>query len=512
MCLALFLATAPFGMVLAQGTTADPDRWQRHLSEDLLPFWSSPAATGSPAGAFPGRRCNDGSLPVPGVSCSGVSAFQASNPVQTLVAHSRQVFSYGVAFHMTGDRTWLDLARAGLDYQFSTFLDPSTGLFFESHTVNTGATGPADIHRQSQKQAYGLLGPSFIYYLTRDADLFQQISGVKQAIDDTFFDPETGAYRFVAGSEPPGHRIVDHLDQLNSYKVLMAQQAPAAYRQAWQAEALKTAHFLKDNFYDPTTGLFKATLGTPDGSVARADFGHAIKSLWFIDQIAEMTGDRALAEFAKEAADGVLSMAYIEEAGAWGLGFDADETPDNRGVWWVHAELDQYMSALAIDRPEYRDKLAVTQAYWLEKYVDHEHGGIWTLVDPETGEPDRNASKHWEWQAGFHSFEHALISYLSAGAMAGEDLPLYFARPEGSTEFDLAYGYSAASALVETLPDAAPLASAQLDSSGPVQRVTYSGLGYGSQTVTPVPAPPALALFAVALVCLAGLRRRRASA
>jgi hypothetical protein len=38
------------------------DRWIQHLTSDLAPFWTAPAALGNPPSSFPSVRCEDGSL------------------------------------------------------------------------------------------------------------------------------------------------------------------------------------------------------------------------------------------------------------------------------------------------------------------------------------------------------------------------------------------------------------------------------------------------------------------
>ncbi|WP_159458489.1 AGE family epimerase/isomerase [Roseisalinus antarcticus] len=478
---------------------ADPDTWLRHLTQDLLPFWS--AAEGDPAGNFPGRLCNDGSLPTPGVACGGVSAWQASNPRRTLVAQSRQVFSYAVAFHMTGDTAWLDLARAGAHDQFDTFLNTDTGIFNEVYDVNTGDSWTGSGGANSQKQAYGLLGPTFLHYLTGDAELGQQIDAVSQELTATFRDPATGGWRAVPGAAGPGNRIVSHLDQLNAWQTLLAANAPLADREAIVTDALETARYLREAFYDPTTGLFRRTRDTPAGTLANADLGHSIKAAWFIDQSAKLAGDTELERFALQTAAGVLDLAWRTD-GAWTTGYDAEGNPDDAAVWWSWAELDQYAASLAIERPQMRDRLMETQAYWLEHFVDDADGGIWGIVDLASNTPDTGYSKHWEWKAGFHSFEHALISYLSSSARQDGTAELFFARPGGVLPETLAYGFTADPF---TVPPVSLFAAAE----SPVQRVELTGLTYGTAALSavPVPAGAVLLLSALALLRLGGRRR-----
>src|SRR5215469_15459480 len=109
----------------------DGSRWLQHLKQDLLPFWMMPTAYGGPVGAFPTYRCNDGSLfdktkpcpelrdPIPGI---------VDLSREYMRAHGRQVFAYGVAFHMTGNKACLDLAKAGVDDMIKRAVEPSGSI------------------------------------------------------------------------------------------------------------------------------------------------------------------------------------------------------------------------------------------------------------------------------------------------------------------------------------------------------------------------------------------------
>ena len=498
LALACVLTLGGIAPPAAAGTVEPPARWLQHLEEDLLGFWSAPGAEGTPPGSFPGRLCNDGTLPEPGVACDGVTAWQARKPRQTLVAQSRQVFSYAVAFHMTGERRWLDLARAGAAYQFDTFLDPDTGLFDEIHDPATGASRVGGAGANSQKQAYGLLGPTFLHYLTGDAALGARIDGVAQALDATF-RTATGGYRARPGDSGPSDTIVHHLDQLNAWQTLLASQAPLADRAGLTERALQTARHLREAFHDPVTGLFRRRASDPEGSLANADFGHSVKALWFIDQTAKLAGDAALQRFAQDQAQALFARAWRPDQGAWSTGLDAEGAPDDRAVWWSFAELDQFAAALAIADPDLRDAVAAAQDYWLTRFVDADHGGIWGGVDLATGAPDTGYPKHWEWKAGFHGFEHALISYLAASATEDGVAELFFARADDLPE-TLAYGF--------LFDDAETAPASTLVAGDEVRRVTYSGLTYAAAPLPAVPVPPGMALILLAFGLVWLLRRR----
>jgi mannose/cellobiose epimerase-like protein (N-acyl-D-glucosamine 2-epimerase family) len=105
------------------------DRWLQHLTTDLLPFWSSPAALGNPIGEFPSTRCDDGSVLDFQLPCAGIAGNSyLLAPDRYLVPLSRQTYGYGVAYHLTGDPKYLAWMRAGVDYIRQHAIDPPGGM------------------------------------------------------------------------------------------------------------------------------------------------------------------------------------------------------------------------------------------------------------------------------------------------------------------------------------------------------------------------------------------------
>jgi hypothetical protein len=49
-------------------------------------------------------------------------------------------------------------------------------------------------------------------------------------------------------------------------------------------------------------------------------------------------------------------------------------------------------------------------------------------------EPQRNVSKQWSWKNGYHSLEHALVSYIACQQLHNEPVTLYFAFRDGVPE------------------------------------------------------------------------------
>jgi mannose/cellobiose epimerase-like protein (N-acyl-D-glucosamine 2-epimerase family) len=169
----------PFVLIAstASGWAQEPlpagSRWLEHLNDDLLPFWTTESALGKPVGAFPTVRCDDRTLYNPVKPCAEVPTW--TGPLdRNVVGLSRQVYGYGVAFHLTGNPAYLRFMKAGVDFIRQNALDRvNGGMAMVQHS--NGAWDSAVESRNPQPLAYGLVGMAFYYYLTRDAAVLKDI-------------------------------------------------------------------------------------------------------------------------------------------------------------------------------------------------------------------------------------------------------------------------------------------------------------------------------------------------
>lgn len=132
------------------------ESWVAHLTVDLAPFWTRPEALGSEPGAFPTFRCADGRAWDPQAPCPDLAAgpgwIRSELGREYTRMRSRQTYSYGVAYHLTGDETMLQRAKEGSDWIRAHALDPATGSavsWFESGKP----AGPKVLERTTRPSA-----------------------------------------------------------------------------------------------------------------------------------------------------------------------------------------------------------------------------------------------------------------------------------------------------------------------------------------------------------------------
>ena len=414
------------------------EAWTEHLTRDLAPFWLRPEALGSPVGAFPTFRCDDGSLVDPELPCGEmlVAGTWVSSRlgVEYTRMRSRQTYFYGVAFHLTGEERYLALAKAGVDHLRSNALDRA-----ERSAVSwwkDGVAGPPVPARSSQDLAYANLGLAFWAYLTRDPDVLADALLLYEGIFDRYDDPERGLLRWAAGGvggETARVELVAQLDQVNAYALLLASIAPEPHRSRLRADLARIARVLIDRFWSEELGLFHGSLHDPveRGTGARhTDFGHTVKALWMIERTGALLDDEALSAWARERLPGLLERAYLPRYGCWATGLRHDGSLDAGVTWWTAAELDQAAATLALTDRRYTGYLEKTWACWLDRLVDREDGEVWSWIDLDR--PERRGAKQHLWKNGYHSAEHALVSYLVAQEVHGRPAVLHFAPAEGT--------------------------------------------------------------------------------
>ncbi|MFN7986869.1 MAG: hypothetical protein U0529_05320 [Thermoanaerobaculia bacterium] len=438
--IALLALGAALATACGRGTSAPApaalpagEIWVSHLSRDLAPFWLKPEALGSPIGAFPSFRCDDGSLVQPDLPCGELliaGPWVTSQLGKEFTRmQSRQTFFYGVAFHLTGEERYLALAKAGVEHLRAHALDRA-----ERSAVSwwkDGEPHPPVEARNSQDLAYANLGLAFYAYLTRDPAVLADALLLYDGIFARFDDPALGMLRWAAGGvggERARVELVAQLDQVNAYALLLASVAPEPHRSRLRADLARIARILIDRFWSEELGLFRGTLHDPldSGLGSRhTDFGHTIKALWMIERTGALLGDAKLSGWARERMPKVLERAFLPRYGCWASGVTRDGAIDAGVTWWIAAELDQAAATLALTDRRYTGYLQRTWGCWLDLLVDREHGEVWSWADLDN--PSRRGAKQHLWKNGYHSAEHALVSYLAAQEIHGKPATLHFA-------------------------------------------------------------------------------------
>lgn len=415
------------------GSLPPPSRWMEHFQRDLIRWWDDMRAVGTPEGNYPSTRCNDGTVVNFSAACAEVRGNSwLMQGDQYMVAMSRQIYGYGVAFHVTGDPKYLRMMKTGVDYFRSVAFDRSAGGTY-SYRTRTGQPMPRVEWRNPQELAYAQLGIGFYYYLTRDPEVLPDLLASKDYIFKNYWNSDLGVLQWQladsTGARALEPRLVATLDQLNAYMVLLTPVLPEPYRAEWTLDMVNLAYGMIGQFYSAKDGLFLLNTSTAeqrDLTRTTVDFGHTIKSLWMLRYIGQIADDPFLIEFAEEMGPKVLARAWQQDSGSWA----SEQRPGGLNTnksWWIYAELDQFGATMALQDASYLNYLPRSYQYWLTYFVDSNFGEVWTELDGTTHRPLTNLPKQWPWKNAYHSMEHALVAYITTAQLQGQPVILYFA-------------------------------------------------------------------------------------
>jgi mannose/cellobiose epimerase-like protein (N-acyl-D-glucosamine 2-epimerase family) len=418
--------------VLPSGFPSSSD-WRNHLTRELMPFWTHPAALGDPLGNFPSVRCNDRSRIDYANPCGEVANGYLLQRRTTIVAMSRQVYGYCMAFHMTGSPLYLRYAEAGVAYIRENAIDRVNGGVHVYRDDVTGLWDDQPKLRNSQELAYALLGLSCYHMITRDPAVRAEVVALKRYIFSNYWNTSLGLLQWQL-EDGNGLRALDQsltaqLDQL-PYLLLMVNDLPSTERTLWKRDISRLADVLVRVFYSSEYKLFRLQNNAPgDKDIAQVgtDFGHSAKILWNLKIIGRLTGRTDLVTFANKTAPAVLSRAFLPVEGAWASGILPGGIVDRQKSWWIYAELDQLSGVMALGDVTYLRKANRTYKYWFNHFVDKVHGEVWSTIEADGNAPTGGLPKSWFWKNAFHSVEHAVFGYVTTRWLERKTVPLYFA-------------------------------------------------------------------------------------
>ncbi len=298
--------------------------YRRALLEDVIPFWEQYSPDREHGGYFTCLN-RDGSV------------FDTDKFVWL---QSRQVWTFAMLYRRVEARPgWLALARGGADFLRAHGMDGQGAWYFA-------------LTRQGQPlvQPYNIFSDCFAamafgqYALAAGDDSAAELArATYRHIRERQADPKGPYTKLVPGARPLQNFALPMI--LSNLVLELEPLLPAAEVEATLDACVAT---VLGQFRDPATQLIAEAIA-PDGS--RVDSfegrllnpGHALEAMWFVMDIAQRRGDRALLHTAVDVTLATLQYGWDPEHGGLfyfldRLGRPPQQLEWDQKLWWVHLE------------------------------------------------------------------------------------------------------------------------------------------------------------------------------
>ena len=346
---------------------------------------------------------------------------------KNMLTQTRNTYGFVRAYMLTGNATYLAMARKGLNFLYEHGWDGSNGGWFRELDINGDPIGPyAD--KSAFDQLYALLGISAYCEATADAGDWQWLMKGYAHYEDHYWDnrPSYSGYYDTAdfdgsnGRNKSFNATVDAITTHILYLYLLTEDQ--AYKRRLEELADQVVNHLVTSMDSQAIGFveqFDSDWNWNDDEPMTI-MGHALKAAWCLARIYQIDPNDAYIPAAEKLVSEVLQKGYDHELG--GPYKDYDRTTGEMLMWgnpdilktgWAMEQA--LTSGLQLygntGNTLYLQMADESLDFFMKYFVDHEYGEVY-MDRTRTGGFAWHENKGNEWKAAYHSIEMGYYTYL----------------------------------------------------------------------------------------------------
>jgi cellobiose epimerase len=429
----LFLLTILSSCTNSPNKTSDVlsgDYWKTQALRDIMPFWTK-YAQDKKSGAF---FTNLDSVWSPSVN-------QDKYPSMI----SRHLFSYSVAYLLSGDEDNLKIADNTAKWLFKNAWDKEYGGWYDA----LDAEGkPVETTKTTFVQVYAITGLTLYYFVTHDSTVLNYIEKSNDLLESKVWDSKCGGYFnkmnrdwSIADSNKSFSSIVT---PVSGYLIYLYQ---ATREKKYLDQISKVLDTAIDKMVDKESGWilenfdrdWKYAAGRNDET--EINIGHNIEAAWMLLRNYLLTGHQRHLKSALSLTDKIDEAGVFRKNGIW-LTTTSRLSPSQKGsdtYWWVQAYgnmFSLYLYHIEHDRKCINDFLKGSD-FWDSRFMDRKHGDTFFSLDSAGSIKD--ATKATRFKASYHNMEHCLLNFLYLNLWVNNAPVEFHFRISSSSDGDVLY-------------------------------------------------------------------------
>jgi len=344
-----------------------------------------------------------------------------------MLTQTRNIYGMVRAYMLTGDTTYINLAKNALDWMYAHAWDNVSNGWFQELDINGNPINPV-ADKTAFFQHYALLGITAYYEATRDTTAWNWLMKGYNHLENIYWDtrPSYLGYYDKASFNNQNtwdksfNATVDAITTHLLYLYLMTEEP--AYQSRLEELAVEVIDHMVASIPQQAIGFVERydSDWNWDNSETMTIMGHVLKAGWCLARIHHLFSDPSYINNAEILISHVWDNGYDRDY--WGPYKDFNRVtgemllwglPDTTKAWW---QLEQAITAglqmYDITKESWYLQMADESIkFFMNYFVDHVNGEVY-------GDRTRyggfawNEEKGGDWKAGYHSIETGYYTYL----------------------------------------------------------------------------------------------------
>jgi mannobiose 2-epimerase len=401
------------------------DYWKEQALKDIIPFWTENSRD-EISGAFY-TNLDSAWMPV-------------GNQEKYPSMISRHLFSYSVAYLLSGKEEYIMIADSTFKWLISKAWDKEYGGWFDALDTRGNSVQTT---KTTFVQVYAITGLAMYYFVTHDSTAYKYIEESNEFLERYAWDNNEGGYFNMMNRDwsvsDSNKSFSSQVTPVSGYLFYLYQ---ATREQKYLDQINKILEVTMKNMVDNESGWILEDFtsnweyihGREDAS--EINIGHNIEAAWMLLRSYLITGYQPHLKSALSIADNIDRSGVFRENGIW-LTTTGRLSPSGHSAetyWWIQAYgnmLNLYLYHIVRDS-KYLDDFRKGSDFWDSFFMDRKHGDTFFSVDTSGGIID--ATKATRFKTSYHSMEQCLLNFLCLNLWINEEpVELYF-RIKSSAE------------------------------------------------------------------------------
>jgi cellobiose epimerase len=395
----MILTNLNFSLAQEEKNALNGSFWKEQALKDIIPYWTK-YALDKENGAFTTNLDREWK------KVGGTEKFPSMI--------SRHVFSYSVAYLLTGEEKYIKIAKEAVNFLLARAWDKKYGGWYDELDKKGK---PVKTSKNTFVQAYAATGLAMYYFVTHDENILKIIEKTNDIFEANILDNINNGYYGSLNQDLSvkidGKDFASQVAPVSGYMIYLYL---ATRDDKYSSQMLRVMNIVSAVMQDSETKWILENFDREWKSSQNDEvsIGHNIETAWMLLRLSKIVNSENYVKKAKELSEKIMQYGFDKGTGAW-FNTVKNSNPEKHGqssIWWIQAYGNMFQLFLyhITNDKKYLDNFESGAKFWNQYMTDKEYGDTYLSVglDGKMNE----GTKANQFKASYHNMEHCLLNYL----------------------------------------------------------------------------------------------------